>query len=81
MQLVITSSGLVKSIYDETLPLAELGPLAIQRASQVEPDSYGQWWADLQLVSGPMLGPFIKRSDALAAEVAWLEAHWLTANS
>jgi hypothetical protein len=80
MQLVITPSGLVKSIYDETLPLAELGLLTIQRASQVEPDSSGRWWADLQLVNGPVLGPFIKRSVALAAEVAWLETHWLEAN-
>ncbi len=24
-----------------------------------------------------MLGPFRRRTDALAAEVAWLETHWL----
>jgi hypothetical protein len=28
-----------------------------------------------------MLGPFQRRSDALAAERAWLEAHWLVASS
>ena len=28
-------------------------------------------------VGGPTLGPFARRSDALAQETAWLEAHWL----
>ena len=33
---------------------------------------------DLRPVDGPVLGPFDRRSEALEAEVAWLEAHWLT---
>jgi hypothetical protein len=80
MQLMISSCGNVKMIYDETLPLTELGSVSIQRASHVEPDANGQWLADLSPVNGPTLGPFSKRSDALAAEVAWLESHWLTAS-
>ena len=28
--------------------------------------------------AGPVLGPFGCRSEALAAEVAWLEANWLS---
>jgi hypothetical protein len=30
-------------------------------------------------VGGPILGPFQKRSEALTAELAWLQQHWLTA--
>ena len=77
MQLVIELGGVVRCIYDETLDLAALGSPAIVRASHVEPDSQGRWWADLSPVSGPSLGPFIQRSEALAAEQAWLETNWL----
>ena len=77
MQLVIGPCGDIRTLYDETLSLAAFGPLVIQRASHVEPDSAGNWIADLGPVDGPRLGPFERRSDALAAEVAWLEAHWL----
>lgn len=78
MQLVIGPCGDIRTIYDETLSLAAFGPLVIQRASHVEPDEAGQWIADLGPVGGPRLGPFERRSDALAAEVAWLEEHWLS---
>ena len=64
----------------EELDLAALGSLTIQRASHVEPDATGLWWADLTPVQGPCLGPFARRSEALIAEVQWLEAHWLTPN-
>ena len=52
------------------------GDLAIRRASHVEPDAAGRWWADLAPVGGPRLGPFDRRSEALAAELRWLERHW-----
>jgi hypothetical protein len=48
--------------------------MSIQRASHVEPDEQGQWWADLAPVHGPKLGPFAVRSAALDAERCWLEA-------
>jgi hypothetical protein len=76
MQLTIHSDGSVQCIYDETIDLQALGPLSISRASHVEPDAEGRWWADLQPVDGPKLGPFARRSDALTAERSWLEAHW-----
>jgi len=47
--------------------------VSIRRASYVEPDDHGQWWADLHPVGGPCLGPFPRRSAALAAELRWLE--------
>ena len=51
--------------------LAALGKLSIARASRVEPDEAGRWWADLSPVGGPSLGPFAAL-EALAAELRWL---------
>ena len=73
MDLLVGSDGTVRGLYDEAIDLASLGPLAIRRASYVEPDEHGRWWADLSPVRGPRLGPFARRSQALAAEVRWLE--------
>jgi hypothetical protein len=77
MQLVITPGGLIRCLYDESLELSDFGPLQIRRGSHVEPDASGQWFADLAPCDGPRLGPFALRTEALQAEVAWLEAHWL----
>lgn len=66
--------GEIRHLYNERLDLAALGPASITRASHVEPEG-AQWTADLSPVSGPVLGPFPRRSDALAAEAAWLEEH------
>ncbi len=77
MQLVIDPAGGVRCLYDETLPLTELGRLSIQRGSHVEPNEAGQWTADLSPVGGPHLGPFATRSAALNAEREWLEQNWL----
>jgi hypothetical protein len=77
MQLVIDPHGTVRCVYDETIELAALGPLKITRGSHVEPTRDGRWSADLSIVSGPLLGPFVHRSEALAAERFWLDEHWL----
>ncbi len=77
MELVIGLGGQVRCVYSETVDLALLGEVSIQRASHVEPDDQGQWWADLAPVKGPLLGPFTRRSAALEAEKVWLETHWL----
>jgi hypothetical protein len=78
MQLVIAPDGTARAIYSETIDLAALGRPAIARASHVEPDRVGYWHADLRPMLGPVLGPFGRRGEALEAEVAWLEANWLT---
>lgn len=75
MHLLISPAGNVRCIYAEAISLQELGTVSIQRASHVEPDASGNWLADLTPVSGPVLGPFTLRSEALAAEIAWLEQH------
>lgn len=77
MELMILPNGETKCIYNEALPLSNLGKLSISRASHVEPTSVGQWMADLSPVGGPQFGPFDKRTDALAAEIDWLQTHWL----
>jgi hypothetical protein len=77
MQLLVDSRGAVRCIYSEVIDLAVLGRPLMTRASRVEPDSHGHWRADLTLVGGPILGPFLRRSEALGAETAWLEANWL----
>lgn len=74
MELVVGCDGCVKCIYDEALDLRELGKLQITRASHVEPDRDGFWWADMGPVSGPLLGPYGSRSGALVAERGWLDA-------
>ncbi len=79
MELVITSVGIVRCLYGEHIVLSALGTPLIERASRVDPTEEGAWCADLAPVGGPSLGPYPMRSDALAAEVAWLRAHWLEA--
>jgi hypothetical protein len=76
MRLLIDATGNVRCVYTETIDLTSLGIPSIRRASHVEPDSEGQWWADLTPVKGPSLGPFSNRTQALQAEQEWLEAHW-----
>jgi len=77
MILVIDRQGVVRCLYSESIDLTALGSLSIHRASHVEPDSQGQWWADLSPVAGPRLRPFPLRSQALAAEQEWLEVYRL----
>jgi hypothetical protein len=77
MELLVTPQGMIRCLYDETLPLTELGRLTIQRGSHVEPTPQGEWTADLSPVVGPLLGPFRLRTDALRAETDWLRTHWL----
>ena len=72
MELVVDADGGVRCIYDEALDLRALGKLQITRASHVELDLDGNWWADMGPVEGPVLGPFGSRSEALQAEKRWL---------
>jgi len=72
MELLISRAGNVKAIYSEVLDLRALGSQQISRVSHVEPDPQGRWFA--QIIDGPVLGPFEKRSEAITAEVSWLAA-------
>ena len=72
MELVVDAGGGVRCIYGEELDLREIGKLQITRASHVEPDRDGFWWADMGPVDGPVLGPFRNRTGAMGAEPVWL---------
>lgn len=73
----IDADGRVRFIYaDGLVGLLELGASTVYRASHVEPIPGGGWTADLGPSGGPVLGPYVLRADALAAEVAWLEGRW-----
>jgi hypothetical protein len=78
VQLMVSTTGRIACVYGEAIDLGSLGRLAIRRGSHVEPDEQGRWQADLSPVSGPILGPFNLRSEALDAERRWLQDHWLT---
>ncbi len=77
MEIIVKPNGTLRCIYGEAIDLHALGSPSVSRASHVEPDQHGRWLADLSPVDGPRLGPFDRRSDALAAESLWLEQHWL----
>lgn len=76
MRLRVESDGTILGLYDEKLDLSAMGNLVIQRASQVEPQG-DTWTVDLALSDGPILPGFAKRSEAIQAEVQWLENHRL----
>ncbi len=81
MQLVIESGGRVRCVYGEEFSLETLGQMTVTRASHVEPDSTARWFTDLSPVGGPHLGPFERRSQALYAELRWLEENILSHSS
>lgn len=70
MNLMIAPNGNIMAIYAEEIDLSIFGKATFSRASHVEPDESGRWFA--QIIDGPKLGPFVKRSEALNAEIAWL---------
>lgn len=72
MQLMIKPGGRIIGVYSEELDYTTLGKPILRRASHVEPDANGDWYADMSPISGPQLGPFPKRSSALNAERSWL---------
>ena len=77
--VTVTPRG-IRAIYHDALSgLAGQGP-TVRRASHVEPHPDGGWTADMAPSGGPVLfapdgKPFVRRQDALDAEVAWLREH------
>jgi hypothetical protein len=78
MNLLIDQHGQIRCVYAEAIDLHALGQPNVVRASNVEPDTDGKWWADLAPIEGPRMGPFERRCHALACELSWLEQHWLS---
>ena len=75
--LEIAPNGTLRFLWDDNLaPLLHLGEASLQRVSHVEP-SGSAWVADMTHVGGSVLGPFVLRKEALAAERNWLQLHGL----
>lgn len=87
--LVIDTNGDVRTLYTDLIDLRELGTLDVQRASNVEWCEKGNGWV-VQFIDGTYLSSddngvahatyglgvdvFDSREEALAAEVAYLNA-------
>jgi hypothetical protein len=72
LELVVGAGGHVRCIYDEALELYAIGRLQITRASHIELDAEGRCFAAMGPATGPILGPFRNRTEALGAGRAWL---------
>ena len=72
---LVVKNGVITAIYDDALiPLFDGAEVNTMRASHVEPRGAG-WEADLSPVGGPLLTGFKTRSEALGAEVSYLNEH------
>ena len=74
LKLLVRTDSTVQAIYsDELAPLIDKAShVEVRRASFVEPDPDGGWTATMQ--DGTKLGPFRLRSEALAAEIRYLDS-------
>jgi hypothetical protein len=75
LRLRVQRDGQIVTIYDERLDLSRLGLEQSERVSHVDPTPHG-WVADLRPVNGPTFGPFPRRSQAVDAELGWLDANF-----
>lgn len=76
LDVIVNADGSLRFIHnDDMQAVIEQGEARIARASFVEPNASGQWEADMSPSNGPVLGPFRTRTEALAAEVAWLKTN------
>lgn len=70
----VTPRGRMMFLYQEKVNLEQEGRIeSVVRASDVEPDERGEWWVTIRNQQRTKLGPFRRRSEALKAEVDWLE--------
>jgi len=80
MKIKINTDGTACLLYMEDIPIEELGKVdSIKRLFHVEPTQDNRWTATVGMDTPEcvVLGPFEKRSDALAAEVEWIEENIL----
>ena len=73
MIVYVDEKGGLQFIYQEEINMEELGTSSIRRASDVEPTEHSQWFANLARSGGPALGPFKNRSEAIEAELIWIQ--------
>lgn len=76
MKIKINPDGTINLLYTEDICVEELGKVdSIKRLFHVEPTQDNKWTATVNRDTSEcvMLGPFDKRSEALEAEVTWIE--------
>lgn len=81
MKIKINPDGTIILLYTEDICMEELGKVdSIKRLFHVEPTQDNKWTATVNIGTSEcvMLGPFNKRSEALEAEVAWIEDNILS---
>lgn len=72
----VDTNGIMSFIYsDDMADLSKEGEVTITRASHVEPDGDGKWYADMSPVGGPILSGFSLRQEALDAEISYLNSN------
>ena len=70
-------TAIVGSLKEETpIDLESIGQCTTRRQG-VLMEFNGEWFADMFLISGPVLGPFASREQAIAAEIDWLRGNVL----
>lgn len=81
MKIKINTDGTINLLYTEDICVEELGEVdSIRRLFHVEPTQDNKWTATVNIGTSKcvILGPFDKRSEALTAEVAWIEDNILS---
>ena len=72
MILDVFADGNARCLNTEVIDLRAIGTLSAVRVSEVEMGPDGNWYAEI--IGGPKLGPFAYRSQAIAAEVTYIES-------
>lgn len=71
--IAINPEGVATFVWsDELAKLKTEGNCKIERVSNVEPNDQSEWMADMMLISGPILGPFETRQEAIDAELRYI---------
>lgn len=76
MKIKINTDGTINLLYTEDICVEDIGKVdSIKRLFHVEPTQDNKWTATVNIGSSECvtLGPFDKRSEALGAEVVWIE--------
>ena len=77
-KVIIGNDGIARFIYDDAVMgvMNEISEkVCVKRASHVEPDENGLWFADMAPVGGEKFIGFKTRQEALDFEVDWLNQH------
>lgn len=77
MKIILGVDGVVRYVYNDVIHkhMSTLGEATIKRATHVEPDENGMWYADLSPVGGEKITGFKTHKEAIDFELKWLSKH------